>query len=284
MWSLPSEFQYESLLSSRSLIINTEILKIRVSFLNASLFSVLANIGTNRLCSFPTSVDLDVVLSWGRFQDCFVLAFFKASTICCRLVPVRNSVMASKTNFSWAEQPLQLISSISPTERPFPNKIGIFFARHMAVLHNILSRGFNAACNQAMNVKAGSEDAANLLIFSQFLFEFISSHHQVEDDIFFPAIEKANHSPGLTSNNSKQHQSFHAGLEEFGDYVNTTSKEEYEAKRYLAILKSFRVPMQQHLRDEVFSFLDLKDEYEAALMGVHNESRDIAIAKMDPYR
>lgn len=86
------------------------------------------------------------------------------------------------------------------------------------------------------------------------------------------------------SANSEQHQTFHDGIEEFGKYAYNTTKDEYDPKRLVAILDSFRNPMQKHLADEVTTFLDLKDENEDALMKVHYKGRDHAIAEMDKYR
>ena len=69
----------------------------------------------------------------------------------------------------WASSPLELLSTVGPTERPFPNKIGAFFAGHMATIHNIIMRGFNASYNQAGSVRPGTQEAADFLLFNQFL-------------------------------------------------------------------------------------------------------------------
>lgn len=188
------------------------------------------------------------------------------------------------SSFSWALEPFNLIDTVGPTERPFSNKIGVFYAHFMCVIHNMINRGFNAAYNQAKAIQSGTKSADDFLVFNQFLYEFISNHHEVEDNVFFPDLEAANKSPGLMSENTEQHKLFHDGLEEFGKYVNETSKDHYDSNKLLRIMDSFREPMVQHLRDELTTFLDLRDENNDALMDVFRKSHKTAIAHMDKFR
>lgn len=188
------------------------------------------------------------------------------------------------SSFSWALEPFNLIDTVGPTERPFSNKIGVFYAHFMCVIHNMINRGFNAAYNQAKAIQSGTKSADDFLVFNQFLYEFISNHHEVEDNVFFPDLEAANKSPGLMSENTEQHKLFHDGLEEFGKYVNETSKDHYDSNKLLRIMDSFREPMVQHLRDELTTFLDLRDENNDALMDVFRKSHKTAIAHMDKFK
>lgn len=56
----------------------------------------------------------------------------------------------------------------------------------------------------------------------------------------------------------RQHEAFHTGLEEFGEYIYGVGVEEWDAKRVLGIVDGFGEALQLHLRDEIETLLGLE--------------------------
>ena len=60
----------------------------------------------------------------------------------------------------------------------------------MALLHNLMLRAFNSSYNQCLGVRPATEDARNFLHYNQVLYEQIQEHHDHEEKVLFPALEK----------------------------------------------------------------------------------------------
>lgn len=112
----------------------------------------------------------------------------------------------------------------------------VFWAQQMALIHNSILRALNASYNQCLGVQTGTQEAADFLVFNQCLFEFLEEHHTVEEEVFFPDIEKAAGIKGLMDANVEQHHAFEAGLTAFKEYVFGTSKDEYDGEKLREII------------------------------------------------
>jgi hemerythrin-like domain-containing protein len=80
----------------------------------------------------------------------------------------------------------------------------------MAVLHNSFSRGLNSIYLQAPYIK--EEDVQDFIKYCLVWHSVVSTHHEQEEKLLFPAIEKAGGASeiGLMEENVKDH-SKHCG-------------------------------------------------------------------------
>jgi hemerythrin-like domain-containing protein len=77
------------------------------------------------------------------------------------------------------------------------------FASHMALVHNIIIRGYNSMYLQAPKVKAA--DAHDFLHYCQAWYEFVVGHHDSEESVLFPGIEKATGVEGIMDGDVQEH-------------------------------------------------------------------------------
>jgi len=145
-------------------------------------------------------------------------------------------------------------------------------------------RGFNAIYNQALQVRPGTEDAADLLSYCAMAYEFIQNHHDMEETVYFPGIEKAANEPGLMSGNREQHRGLEKGLQKFRKYAEETSKDAYDAQELRSIIDELVEPIGIHLREEISTILDLHDKMdskslEAVYIAMEQEARKANLEK-----
>ena len=58
----------------------------------------------------------------------------------------------------------------------------------MALTHNSIFCGLDAIYNQALQVGPGPQDAADLFLYYETLYEFIHDHQRLEEEAYFPGI------------------------------------------------------------------------------------------------
>ena len=76
-------------------------------------------------------------------------------------------------------------------------------------------------------------------------------HHDVEEENFFPNIEKISGIPGLMETNKEQHRAFTPGFEHFQEYCRTCEPKDYDGARLRSLLEGFAEPLTRHLHDEI---------------------------------
>ena len=60
-----------------------------------------------------------------------------------------------------------------------------------------------------------------------------------------------------------QHDSFHDGVQELEDYVNSKLKdEEFDGNKIIEIIDGFGEPLREHLSNEIYSLLSLAQHVE----------------------
>ncbi len=124
-------------------------------------------------------------------------------------------------------------------------------ASEMAIVHNMLIRGLNSIYLQAPHIQPADTKpfARYILGWSQGLH----SHHDGEETMFFPAVEKMTGVQGVMDGNIEQHKKFHDGLEQLQAYANdvVAGKEAYDGGRVVGIINAFGPALSQHLSDEI---------------------------------
>ena len=180
---------------------------------------------------------------------------------------------------SWPETPFRLIQSTGIDSRPdVPfNHYCRRNAEVMALTHNTMLRGLNAIYHQAPFVQPSTKAASDLLLYCSVAYDFIHSHHTMEENTYFPAIEAACNIPGLMSENVKQHQELEAGLTALQRYARETPVSAYSSDHLRRLIDDMAGPLETHLHEEIPSILDLHNKIDSDSLQkiygrMHNEA------------
>ena len=127
----------------------------------------------------------------------------------------------------------------------------------MCLAHNLLTRWLNSIYLQAPHVQTPT-DKSDFIIYAQVWHESIHHHHSMEEAYFFPWIETYSGEKGIMDKNVEQHEAFHAGLAEFGEYVNKVTVEEFDGMKLRGIVDRFGEKLVLHLREEIVTLMGLE--------------------------
>lgn len=162
------------------------------------------------------------------------------------------------TTKPWADGPYPLIETPSKTHPLKTSHFCVHIASEMAHAHNTMLRALNSIHHQALHIKSPT-DIRDFLFYCSAWYDLVSHHHHAEEAIFFPAVERIAHKPGLMAQNVEQHEAFHPGFDAFRDYVRGTKVEEYDGRVLLGIMDGFAEILGNHLTVEIATLLELKD-------------------------
>ncbi|KAI7779404.1 hypothetical protein LA080_000884 [Diaporthe eres] len=154
----------------------------------------------------------------------------------------------STSNLRKADGPLGLIS----TPRTLTGKTDPFIedASQMALVHNMLIRAYNSIYLQATHVKPG--DVLDFLHYCDAWHMTLKGHHDAEEEVYFPGIEKATGINGIMDSEVHEHAAFSEGLQKFKDYVDShlADPSSYSGKDLVSVLESFGEVLATHLAHE----------------------------------
>jgi hemerythrin-like domain-containing protein len=176
---------------------------------------------------------------------------------------------------NWADIPFPLIPTPCPGKSADNEHGSTHIAQEMTHLHNVILRVLNSIYQQAPHIK-DVRDIKDFLQFVKAWHDQLLHHHDVEEAVFFPDIEKLTGQPGLMEGNVAQHDTFEEGLKEIGLYATETIPEEYSSEKLLSIIDSFGHVLQEHLNDEIETLKQLKDYDSNALKQIWKKSGDYA--------
>ncbi|ROT39593.1 hemerythrin HHE cation binding domain-containing protein [Sodiomyces alkalinus F11] len=131
-------------------------------------------------------------------------------------------------------------------------------ASTMAVVHNIMIRCLNSIHQQAPHVRAA--DVPAFLNYALTWCQMLQLHHDGEEEMCFPAVERMAGEPGLMETNVEQHAAFHDGFDAFKTYLEASQKGEvaFDGQRARELIDEFGPSLTQHLHDEVPTLLALR--------------------------
>lgn len=119
-------------------------------------------------------------------------------------------------------------------------------ASEMAMVHNMIIRGLNSIYLQAPHIKPADEKSFGRYIVNW--YNLVHSHHNGEETMFFPAIQRFTGVEGLMDANIEQHKAFHDGLDRFKAHADTVvaGKEKYDGSQVNAIIDGFAPALVEH--------------------------------------
>jgi hemerythrin-like domain-containing protein len=133
----------------------------------------------------------------------------------------------------------------------------------MALAHNGIIRGLNSIYLQAPNLPAGDVTVArDFLTYCQCWSESMHHHHDAEEAIFFPEIERITQIQGVMEGNVEQHRAFTPGFDRFYEYCKTCPPKNYNGEKLRSLLQAFAEPLTKHLHDEIGTLRAL-DEHDS---------------------
>jgi hemerythrin-like domain-containing protein len=163
-------------------------------------------------------------------------------------------------------------------------------ANEMAFVHNAFIRGFNAIILQGPHVPSNgqpgynAQDVKDFLFFTHCLIKGLHHHHDAEETMAFPEIEREIGKPGYMSIAADQHAAFHDGLYALWDFSKKLQDkpEEWTWDAMHKLFDGFMPALQEHLAEEVDLFLSL-DQFEEeglrrAWKAAENEGKKVGIA------
>ena len=74
----------------------------------------------------------------------------------------------------------------------------------MALAHNVFIRGLNSIYLQAPHITPS--DASSFISYSLCLYESLNAHHEMEENVLFPAIEQKTGEKGIMDVDIEQHR------------------------------------------------------------------------------
>ncbi|KAK3906060.1 hypothetical protein C8A05DRAFT_30129 [Staphylotrichum tortipilum] len=184
----------------------------------------------------------------------------------------------------YADRPFSLISTPIFLANNNDRQPDMFdkLASEMSLVHNMLIRGLNSIYLQAPHIQP-----ADTKPFAKYILGWchgLHSHHDGEETMFFPAVEKMTGEPGVMDTNIEQHKRFHDGLEQLQAYADdvVVGKEAYDGGRVVAIIDAFGPALIQHLTDEIPTILGLRKygDKMAALPKLFDEEGEKAMKEL----
>ena len=122
------------------------------------------------------------------------------------------------------------------------------------------------------------------MLFAQICCEVLDTHHDWEENSYFPALETVAGKPGLFQGDVEQHHAFHAGLKKFEKYCQETTKEDFSSQKFRALIEAFAPALSKHLHEEPPTFLKLKDVDSDELTRVYLEQEKVVMAHANLQR
>jgi Hemerythrin HHE cation binding domain len=138
----------------------------------------------------------------------------------------------------------------------------------MVYLHNSLLRGLNSIYHNAPHIPTSPTDPVTIAYigFTKCWLEFLHEHHETEEEIFFPEVDKMTMAitgeKGLMETNVAQHRQFDVGLAEMTTYIEAVQQGEkdieFDGKKFQNIIERFGAVFTTHLTDEIPTLVSLQ--------------------------
>ncbi|PSN71816.1 hypothetical protein BS50DRAFT_236193 [Corynespora cassiicola Philippines] len=152
----------------------------------------------------------------------------------------------------YADSPLALI----PTPYKQTGKTDDFTmdASHMAIVHNLIIRGYNSIYKQAPHIRPNN-DVPDFIGYSIAWYNMVINHHRSEEKVIFPLYEKHTGVPGLMDGDRAEHEAFYGGMEKFKEYLDSClssqdPKTAFSGPHLVGLMDTFGSALHSHLSHE----------------------------------
>lgn len=160
----------------------------------------------------------------------------------------------------------------------------IAMSNEMSCVHNCFIRAFNSILLQGPDVPSHGQplykakDVKDLCTFMDCTIMSLNHHHDSEEKVLFPALEREIGMMGYLDVASEQHKEFHDGLFALWNYVKAgmSKPEDWRWDEMQKLFEVFMPALLVHLAEEVDLLLTLERFEEAGLRKAWDESIDEA--------
>lgn len=154
----------------------------------------------------------------------------------------------------------------------------------MALAHNGMIRGLNSIYLQATHIPREDLKAIrDFMTYCQCWCESMHHHHDMEEQKFFPSIERIAGVDGLMQRNVEQHRAFTPGFDKFQAYVRTCAPKDYDRQKLKDLIDDFAEPLTLHLREEIDTLRGL-DKYDSKRVREAYEQLEKSLMATDNVR
>ncbi|KAG8902888.1 hypothetical protein FRC00_000495, partial [Tulasnella sp. 408] len=124
----------------------------------------------------------------------------------------------------------------------------------MALLHNMIIRGFNSLLYYSGEVQPGTKQLNSLLRYGQENCKFIHHHHENEETMYFPFLE-SKMGEGRMSSNVRGHEAFQKAFIAFEEHLNALIKDpsKWDVNAFRQKIHDFMPTLREHLIEEIDS-------------------------------
>jgi hemerythrin-like domain-containing protein len=187
-------------------------------------------------------------------------SIFHFSTPTLKSKPLEQPKSLDMANAPWADKPFQLIATPDKVKGDENEHLSVWVAREMVNAHNGMLRGLNSIYQQAPHV-SNPKDIQDFLTYCRFWTLWIHEHHEGEETMFFPAVEKITGEKGFMEKNVAQHKAFEGGFKRFEEWFTKAEQDigSYDGMQARKILDEAGPVLTQHLTDEISTLLALKE-------------------------
>jgi hypothetical protein len=134
----------------------------------------------------------------------------------------------------------------------------------MALVHNCIIRALNSIYLQAPFVP--TREHQNFLAYAHATYLGLTMHHDGEEEMFFPELEKRTGEKGIMESNVQGHRDFDKQFDAWGKWLercmasakDKKEVEQFDASKCRAMMEAFMPPLSEHLADEIPTLLDLR--------------------------
>ncbi|KAG8927455.1 hypothetical protein FRC01_007467 [Tulasnella sp. 417] len=122
----------------------------------------------------------------------------------------------------------------------------------MAILHNIILRGFNSMIYYSGEITAGTKKYTSFLNYCNEVINFVHHHHSIEETLFFPWLE-TKLGEGAMGGNLEGHEKFRAPLAAFEELLANlrSGKATWDLETFRKSLYDLVEVLRPHLEEEI---------------------------------
>ncbi|KAI9172704.1 NAD(P)-binding protein [Paramyrothecium foliicola] len=187
---------------------------------------------------------------------------------------------------SWPQEPFKLITKTHDGTTT-ACKETIRVAQIMALTHNTMFRAFNAIYTQAPSISPSNKrDVKDLLKYTETALDFLESHHEAEEKVFFPLIETKANMSGLMAANVEQHRGFDEPFGLIRAYIADVraGKSRFDAQQLRRLIDALAEPLELHLREEIPTIYSAGAKMGTEMSTCYRALHDEAERTTDPFR
>lgn len=207
-----------------------------------------------------------------------------SSTLSEKVNAEMPGVRRSTTKFSWEDGPMQLMPT--PFAKTGATDQYTRVASEMTLIHNCLIRALNSIYIQAPHIPI--TEFPNFISYCLATYQGLCKHHDSEETILFPAIEKLTGTTGLTTENVQGHRDFKEKLGSWGKWLESchNKKNNFSAQICTSMMDDFMPLLAAHYAAEIPTLLALKrfDDKKIDLLALAKEEGEKVMGGMSKTR